>query len=250
MMTKQRCSHGGHVWIFAFTATLLIFSNCLFAAEQTGVLKEPGYEIFPLKHISVEQGKKYLAGVITGTVTHFPATSALLVTPEPDKQTNAKYELTKAKAILDLVDGPEQYVVKAILPVSAARNMPSNEQLTARLNPSLTRGISIGSFSNPPDENASTKAIIDIHNDAVIAIVPVRLLNKVVSAIGQLQNSGTIAAQDIPKSQDKPESPAEQKFSASATPSEAKFLFTADGSVKTEPNSTATVVEQETLACR
>ncbi|MFC1792858.1 secretin N-terminal domain-containing protein [Planctomycetota bacterium] len=234
MMTKQRCSHGGYNWIFALTAALLIFNNCLFAVEQTGVSKEPEYIIYRLEHISIEQGKKYLAEVMTGTVTHpFPMAPALLVTAEP-------HELTKAKAILDLVDGPEQFVVKAILPVSAARNIPSNKQIAAKLNPSLTRGISIGSFSNPPQKDANTKAIIDIHNDAVIAIVPVRLLDKIVSVIGQLQNSGRLTAQD------KPESPDKRKASALAEPGEARFLFTASGEVKTDPNSDETVVRRET----
>ena len=241
MMIKQRCSHGGHVWFLTFTAVLLIFNTSLFAAEKTG------YEIFRLKHISVEQGKNYLAEVITGTVTHFPASSALLVTPELGKLTDAKYELAKAKAILDLVDGPEQYVVKAILPVSAARNMPSNERLSMKLNNSITRGVSIGSFSNPPDENARTKAIIDIHNDQVIAVVPVRLLDRLVSTIEQSQNSGTITAQNKLQSQFEPESPTKVKVSISlAEPSEATFLFTASGSVETDPNSDGAVVEQET----
>ena len=240
MMIKQRCSHGGHIWIFTLTAALFIFNNCLFAAEQTRVPKEAGYKIFPLKHISVEQGKNYLAKVMTGTVTHFPASSALLVTAEPR-------ELTKAKAILDLVDGPEQFVVKAILPVSAARNMPSNEQIAAKLNPSLTRGISIGSFSNPPGLNASTKAIIDIHNDDVIAVAPAGLLEKIVYVIGKLQNSGRLNVQDMPEEQDQdiPESPAKRKPSALAEPSEARFLFTASGEVKTEPNTAPIVVKQE-----
>jgi general secretion pathway protein D len=238
MMTKQRCSHGRYNWILAFTAILMV-GNCLFATEQSGAPKQAGYIIFELKHISVEQGKKYLAGVMTGTVTHFPTSSTLLVTAEPR-------ELTKAKAILDLVDGPEQYVVKAILPVSAARNMPSNEQIAAKLNPSLTRGMSIGSFSNPPGLNASTKAIIDIHNDAVVAVAPARLLEKIVYVIGKLQNSDRLKVQDMPEEQDKPESPAKRKASASAEPSEARFLFTASGEVKTEPNTVATVVKQET----
>ena len=240
MMIKHRFSHGGYNWILAFAAAFLMVGNCLFAAEQAGASKEAGYRIFPLKHISVEQGKKYLAEVMTGTVTHFPSSSALLVTAEP-------YELTKAKAILDLVDGPEQFVIKAILPVSAARNMPSNEQIAAKLNPSLTRGISIGSFSNPPHKDAKTKAIIDIHNEAVIAVAPASLLEKIVFVIGQLQNSGTLKAQDMPKEQGKLESPVKRKPSVLVEPGEAKFLFTASGEVKTEPNAVATVVKQETL---
>ena len=246
MMIKHRFSHGGYNWILAFAAAFLMVGNCLFASEQAGASKEPEYKIFPLKHISVEQGKKYLAEVITGTVTHFPASSALLVTPELNKLTNAKYELTKAKAILDLVDGPEIYVVKSILPVSAARNMPSNEQIAAKLNLSLTRGISIGSFSNPPDKDVKTKAIIDIHNNAVIAVAPAGLLEKIVSVIGQFQNSGRLKAQDIPKEQGKLEFPAKRKLSELVESGEARFLFTASGEVITEPNTVAAVVEQET----
>jgi general secretion pathway protein D len=238
MMTKHRFSHGGYIWILAFTAAFLMLSNCLFASEQAGAPKQAGYDIFSLKYISVEQGKKYLAEVMTGTVTHFPASSALLVTAEP-------CELIKAKAILGLVDRPEKFVVKAILPVSAARNMPSNEQIAAKLNPSLTRGISIGSFSNPPDKDASIKAIIDIHNDSVIAIAPVSLLEKIVSVIGESQNAGKLKTQNIPKAQDKPESPAKPKASESAISDEARFLFAASDNVSTEPNA-ATLPEQET----
>ena len=240
MMTKQRCSHGGYNWIFAVTAALLIFNNRLFAAGQTGVPREPPYLIYSLKHISVEQGKKYLAEVVTGTVTHpFPGSSTFLVTAQPR-------ELAKAKALLDLVDGTEKFVVKAILPLSAARNMPSNEQIAAKLNPSLTRGITIGSFSNPPGMNASTKVIIDIHNDAVIAVAPASLLEKIVFVIGQLQDSGRLKAQDMPKEQGKLESPVKRKPSELIEPSEARFLFTASGEVKTEPNAVATIVKQET----
>jgi len=239
MMIKHRFSHGGYNWILAFAAAFLMVGNTLFASEQAGSSKEAGYKIFPLEHISVEQGKKYLAEVMTGTVTHFPASSALLVTAEP-------HELIKAKAILDLVDGPEKYVVKSILPVSAARKIPSNEQIASKLNLSLTRGISIGSFSNPPDKEAKTKAIIDIHNDAVIAVAPAGLLEKIVSVIGQFQNSGRLKAQDMPKEQGKLESQAKQKLSELVEPSEARFLFTASGEVKTEPNTVAAIVEQET----
>ena len=238
MMTKQHCSHGGYIWIFTLTATLLIAGNCLFAAEQTGVPKETGYVIYSLEHISVEQGKKYLTGIVTGTITHFPASSALLVTAEP-------CELNKAKVILDLVDGPEQFVVKAILPVSAARNMPSNEQLAAKLTTSITRGVSIGSFSNPPETNAGTKAIIDIHNDAVVAIAPINLLDKIVAVIVQSQKSGKPVAQDTSKTRDKPKSSAKREPSELVEQNAAKFLFAANDTVETDPNTDEIILKQE-----
>jgi len=239
MMTKQGFSHRGYIWTVAIALAFLMVSNCLFAAEQAGAPNETGYKIFPLKHISVEQGKKYLTEVTTGTVTHFPGSSTLLVTAEPS-------EITKAKAILDIVDGPEQYVIKAILPVSAARNMPSNDQITAKLNPSLTRGISIGSFSNPPQKDASTKAIIDIYNDSVVAIAPESLLQKIVAIIEQWQDSNRPKTQDKQKTQDQPEPPATRKVSELGEPNEAKFLFTANDKVETQANDTPTEDEPKT----
>jgi len=239
MMTKQGFSHRGYNWIFTFALAFLTVSNCLFAAEQAGAPKQAGYKIFPLKHITVEQGKNYLNEVMTGTVTHFPASSAILVTAEP-------FEITKATAILDLVDGPEKYLIKAILPVSAARNMPSNNQITAKLNPSLTRGISIGSFSTPPLKDASTKAIIDIYNDSVVAIAPESLLERIVSIIGQWQDSSRPKTQDKPATQDQPEHSAIRNVSEIAEPNEAKFLFTANGEVETQPNNTQTEDKPET----
>jgi general secretion pathway protein D len=232
-MTKQRCSDGGYLWFFTLTTVFLLAANCLFAAGQTGVSGQPGYIIYPLKHISVEQGKKYLAEVITGTVTHFPATSTLLITAEPS-------ELTRAKAVLNLVDGTEKFVIKAIFPVSTARNMPSNEQIAAKLSPSLTRGVLIGSFSNPPGPNAGNKAIIDIRNDSVIAVAPVKLLDKIVYVMEQMQDSGRPEAKYMPKEQVKPESPAGPKVSELTEPGEARFLLTANDQVKTEPNTLTT----------
>ena len=239
MMIRHRFSHGGYNWILAFAA-ILIVGNCLFASEQSGSSKQAGYKIFPLKHISVEQGKKYLAEVMTGTVTHFPASSALLVTAEPQ-------ELMKSEVILNLVDGPEKFVVKSIISVSAARNIPSNEQIAAKLNLSLTRGISIGSFSNPPHKDAKTKAIIDIHNNAVIAVAPAGLLENIISIIGQSKDSVRLTAKDMPKEQVKAESPAKRKLTEFVKPGEAEFLFTASGEVETEPNSVDAVVEKETM---
>jgi len=237
-MTKQGFSHRGYNWIVAFTLAFLTVSNCLFAAEQTGAPKETGYEIISLKHISVEQGKEYLTKVMTGTVTHFPGSPTLLVTAK-------LFEIAKAKTILEIVDGPDKYVIKAIFPISAARNMPSNNQIAAKLNPSLTRGISIGSFSNPPLKDASTKVIIDIYNDSVVAIAPESLLEKIVSIIGQWQDSNRPKTQDKPKAQDKPEPPSTRKVSELAEPNEAKFLFTANGTVETQPNDIPTEGQPE-----
>jgi len=239
MIAKQRFLRVGHSGIVVVAVTFLLANNCLFAAEQ-GTSESP-YLIFPLKHISVEQGRKYLSEVGIGTVSHIPGSSALLVTAQPDELN----KLAKAKAILGLVDGPELFVIKSILPISAARNMPSNKQIAARLAPGLTTGISIGSFSKPPDGNTSAKAIIDIHNDVVVAIATVSLLDKIVSAIEQLPNSGKLKAQTEPKAA-KPAIPVTRKIPTLSEPNESRYLLAANSKIQIQPNTSATVTEQKT----
>ncbi|MGD8499633.1 MAG: hypothetical protein PVJ86_03245, partial [Phycisphaerales bacterium] len=234
MMAKRRFLRKSCTRFFAWTVSLLLVNNGLIAAEQAGVSGGVGYEIFPLKHITVEQGKTYLAKVVTGTVTHFPGSSALLVTAEPRK-------LARAKAVLDLVDGSDQYVVKEVLPVSAVRNIPSNEQIGAKLG-----DIAIGDFSNPPGTNMATRAIIDVHDDAVVVIAPVSALEKIVSAIGQLSNSGKPAAKTKPAMQSKVEAPAKPKVSESADPNKPRSLFPENGKIETQLNNLAAALKQRT----
>jgi len=220
---------------------LLLMGNSLFAAQRADASEGPGYELVKLKNISVERGKKYLAQLVATTVTHYPNTLTLLVSGEPA-------EVAKAVIILDLVDSPEQFVIKEILPVSAARNMPSNDQIASKLHPSLTRGISIGSFSNPPSKDASTRAIIDIHNDAVVAIAPAKLLERIVSVVGPLPRQGAVKAQDKPKAQEKPQASVKRKVSGLLEPNEAKFLLAANGAVKAPPKKSPAKTEPDARA--
>ncbi len=237
-MRDRRFFCGGYVGILAWLVIFLLAGNRIFAAEQASAPEEAAYRILSLKHISVEQGEKYLSEVITGTVTHVPGTSALIVTARPS-------ELTKARAVLDLVDGPQPFVIKKLLPLSVARKIPSNEQIAAKLSPALTRGISIGNFSDPPSAKASDRAIIDIHNNAVIAIAPAGLLEKIVAAIGQLPGAPESVEQDKPGAPEKSQAGARQKVSESTEPNEAKFLLEANGAAEAEPNTAAASPEQQ-----
>jgi type II secretory pathway component GspD/PulD (secretin) len=157
-----------------------------------------------LRHISAEQGKKYLAEAKLGTVSQLPGPNALLVTAQ-------RRELIKASAILKLVDARETFVIKVLLPASAVKNLPSNAQISAEVG-----NILIGTFSEPPVPPTSflrsktagaakSKAIIDIHNGAVIAVAPAGELEKIITAIEQLQKRQAEALQ--PARLDKPVEP-------------------------------------------
>ena len=184
------CKAGAFVFVLA--ATLFLCSSYVLAADSA----PPRYRVFTLRHIPAEQGKKYLAEARIGTVSQLPGLNALLVTAQ-------RGELIKASAILKLVDAKEPFVIKAFFPPCGVKNLPSNEQIAAKVG-----NISIGTFSEPPALAASflrgktaraakSKAIIDIHNDAVIAVAPARELAKIVTAIEELQKGKAPASAEV-----------------------------------------------------
>jgi len=182
MMMERRFSHGGMGYSWSFNLILAVIfslcSSCLFAAEQSSTSGTVQHKFFPLNHIQAKQGRQYLAELNIGTVSQIPGTNALLVTAPPN-------ELTKAIAILQVVDSSEQFAIKTISSVSAVGLLPSNQQIATTLG-----NISIGSFSNPPDTTAAARAIIDVHNDSVLVVAPVNWLEKIVVAFRQLQKAG------------------------------------------------------------
>jgi type II secretory pathway component GspD/PulD (secretin) len=132
------------------------------------------YKIFPLKYITVEQGKRYLADVGIEPVSSFPGSPALLVTGGPD-------ELIKAMAVLNLVDSQGRFSVGKTSVASAGENPALNEQLGGRFG-----NTAFGSFSNPPAVDAKYRAIIDVHKDSVVVIAPVRKMERILSAVEEL----------------------------------------------------------------
>ena len=173
-MSKQRFSRGVLGLVIVLSVTLAFFGDSVFAGPQ-GPAEQAGYRIFPLKNISAGQAQKYLATAVTGTVSKLGGAQALLVTADPA-------ELLKAKALLDLVDANEPFVVETILSPSQAAEMPSNELIAAKMG-----GLSLGTFASPPGASAAARAIIDRHKGAVLVVVPAALLNRVIATISELQ---------------------------------------------------------------
>ncbi len=225
-MDKQRfiCEAFGRFLVLS--VTLLSFSNNLFAGQQ-GTSEPVQYKIFPLKYISVEQGRKYLADIKIGTVSHIPGSAALLVRSQPD-------ELLKAMTILNLVDSQEQFAVRTVFPATATKKLPSNKKIAAKVG-----NISIGSFSNPPAVNAKARAIVDIHNGAVLVIAPVRLMERILSVVRQLSSSDNRLTQSRLGTADKWKTPELASLDVSG------LNFARKGKIQTQPNTVATMLEQE-----
>ena len=168
---------------FIFCFLVFLCGGLVFAAEHANKADPPRYRVFPLRHISAEQGKEYLTQLEIGTVSQLPSPNTLLVTALAS-------ELVKASAILELVDAEQRYVVKPIFAVSEAKDLPSNEKIASEAG-----NISIGTFSELPAKGPKTRVIIDTHDDAVIAVAPAEELEKIIAAIGRIRDKEIAALQ-------------------------------------------------------
>ena len=167
------------VSFFVCMITVVLCNGFILAAERKEASKPARYRVFSLRHISARRGSEFLAWAGLGTVSQLPGSEALLVTAEPA-------QLVKAGAILRIVDANEPFVIKAIYPVSEADSLPSNDEIEAEVG-----DISIGTFSEPP-VGAAAKAIIDIHNGAVIAVAAADRFENIIFAIEKLRSSSSV----------------------------------------------------------
>lgn len=167
---RRRKSEISSVLYLLFTAIFLC--NSYFPAKPAGASETPQYKIFPLTNISADQGAKFLAEVNIGTVSKFPGSSnTLLITAEPS-------ELIKATSILTLVDAEEPFCVRMISPAAGLGNLPSNKQIAAKVG-----NISVGTFPSPPADTTAARAIIDIHNNALVVVAPESQIERIMSVI-------------------------------------------------------------------
>jgi hypothetical protein len=71
MATKRQIQGRGKAKVFIFICIVAVFlsGSFLFADDQETASGVARYRVFSLKHISAEQGKKYLAEAGVGTVS-------------------------------------------------------------------------------------------------------------------------------------------------------------------------------------
>jgi len=78
-------------------------------------------------------------------------------------------EIRRAEMVVDLVDCNAPYTIETLAPASMARMLPSNDEIAEALG-----DIAIGTFAIAPVAKTGSGAIVDIHGNRVVAILPVR----------------------------------------------------------------------------
>jgi type II secretory pathway component GspD/PulD (secretin) len=181
---------------------------------------------FVVREITVEQGVAFLSDLGLPEVTPAPEFRRLL-------SGGTAEELEKAAIVLDLVDVNDRYVIRPIAPAAAVRTLPSNEQIATAIGE-----IAIGTFAAPPERGTRARAIIDIHQGAVLAIVPARLwpdIRAVIESGGKAaRQRRTETPKDEPnrvaasavggKSSDSPAKPASPDIARERTPPESPVV--------------------------
>jgi len=165
-------------------AAVLVWVAPACGQESTGDMLST---IFALKNISPEQGKLYLSEAGVGTVSNLPGTSALVVTA-------AARDIAKAKAILNLVDVGEPFVVSAPVIGASIKYAPSAEKVDASIS-----GVTVGSFANPPDPSAPARAIVDVYGGTLVVLAPASRFEDVVKVVGDLHQRAIDAAAKEPQ---------------------------------------------------
>jgi type II secretory pathway component GspD/PulD (secretin) len=159
--------------IAAMLALVAIVSGCSHGPAQTvgqTDASEPG--VFVLREIAAQQAWELLSRFHAGEILISPERNALILSGSRD-------QLHRAAIVLDLIDSHEPYAIETIAPVSAVRSVPTNEQIAGVLGE-----IEIGTFASPPRSTGRARAIIDIHDQSVVAIAPVRLFPRLLATAG------------------------------------------------------------------
>jgi type II secretory pathway component GspD/PulD (secretin) len=126
-------------------------------------------KVFALREITPDEALAFVSELGLGMPSVVPDRGAIVVT-------GSYSDLHRAGVLLDLVDTREKYIVEKLAPVSAARTVSTNQQIGEVLG-----GVAIGTFAQPPKPSERVRAIIDIHGDSVLAIVPSHLRRDVIT---------------------------------------------------------------------
>lgn len=174
-MKQNNLTCAQETWgVILFALWVLVLSGCS-ASIQVEDTPSPAVQderkIFGLNEITPQQAMGFLSELGLGTASISPDFNGIVVT-------GSAGDLYRAGIALDLVDTSEAYIIETLTPVSNARMVPTNGQIAEALG-----SIAVGTFANPPQAGERGRAIIDIHGESVVAIVPARIQRELLAFV-------------------------------------------------------------------
>ena len=151
-----------------WTGIVLMGGRSLWAGESTSPSTAVTHKVYTLKSISAEAAKEYLSRLGLGTVSHLPRTNGLLITGNPS-------DLSKAQAVLKLVDVDQVYEIRLAGPESLLTNLPARDRIAAAIG-----DIAVGSLDSLPTAEGKALVVIDRHRGQALVIAPKEKIDRIV----------------------------------------------------------------------
>ena len=156
---------------------MLVGCHSWTASEDTQIPVGPGEQrTFELKEIAPEQAKDLLTQLALGTISIVPDRNAIAVI-------GSASDVYRASVALDLVDTRERYRVETLASVSEAESVPANDHIAEVLG-----GVQIGTFAHPPQGGDRVRALIDVHGESIVAIIPARIQRELLDSVESTPN--------------------------------------------------------------
>jgi type II secretory pathway component GspD/PulD (secretin) len=156
-----RCRRRSGLFSGWFLCGVLLFAGCNSTPRGGPVSESVQQKTFVLHTMPPGRARAILQGLNLGTVEDAMEPNAVTVSARAS-------DLQKVATVLDLTDTREPFVVQTLAPAAMARTLPSNELIAQAIG-----NMAIGTFAVPPAAS-QTRAIIDVHGDSMVAIVPMR----------------------------------------------------------------------------
>ncbi len=145
--------------------------GCNHAPPKSQPIVHASHKVFILNTLTPAQAKVIVTSLSLGIVSLPPEPNAIDVAGSPN-------DLRKVATVLDLADVNDPYVVETLAPASLVRTLPSNDQIAKALG-----NMAIGTFAIPPQSGEGMRGIVDVHGDAVVAVVPARCYQDLVAFV-------------------------------------------------------------------
>ncbi|MFA5422407.1 MAG: secretin N-terminal domain-containing protein [Phycisphaerae bacterium] len=165
-----------------------IFSAVLYAVETDRFMSRS------VRNITPDEAIGFITKVNLGTASQIPNTKTVLITANSS-------DLSKARALLEVVDSSERYEVILLPAEQGWESKDEPGSLSIKRLEQIVDGLadySIVTFSVLPSQNEKLRVLIDILGSSIIIAAPASHLEQVISEIDKIAEQKTITESNEP----------------------------------------------------